>query len=76
MQGAISRLLETELQRVMIARGDSQFSFRIVDPAEVPKYRSWPKRSVILAIAILAGGLAGVGAVFVRLAWTKALTGG
>jgi uncharacterized protein involved in exopolysaccharide biosynthesis len=74
VQGAISRLLETELQRVMVARGDRQFSFRIVDPAEVPKYRSWPKRSIILAVAILAGGLAGVAAVFARQSFGRART--
>ena len=63
---AISRLLETELQKTMVARGDKQFAFRIVDHADVPKRRSWPKRRVILAVGILAGGVAGLAAVLVR----------
>jgi uncharacterized protein involved in exopolysaccharide biosynthesis len=62
---AISKLLETELQKVMVARGDKQYAFRIVDHADVPKWRSWPKRRVIVAIGILAGGLAGLAAAFV-----------
>ena len=66
VQQAISRLLETELQRVMVARGEKQFSFLIVDPASVPKWRSSPKRTVWVALGILAGGLAGLFAVFVR----------
>jgi len=63
---ALSRILETELQKVMVARGDKQYAFRVVDRADVPKWRSWPKRKVILAVGILAGFLAGLLAVFVR----------
>lgn len=66
VQQAISRLLETELQRVMVARGDKQFSFRIVDPAAVPKLRASPRRFVWVALGILAGGLIGLLALFVR----------
>jgi uncharacterized protein involved in exopolysaccharide biosynthesis len=74
IEQAASRLLETELQRVMVARGDKEFSFRIVDRAEVPKYRSWPKRSVILVLGIFAGFLVGVGSVFLRQSLKKART--
>src|SRR5579859_3943009 len=63
---AIAKLLETELQKVMVARGDRQYAFRVVDHADVPKRRSWPRRRVIVAVGILAGGLAGFAAVFLR----------
>ena len=63
---AISKILETELQKVMLARGEKQFAFRVIDHADVPKRRSSPKRRVVLALGILAGGLAGLAAVFVR----------
>lgn len=63
---AIVKLLESELQKVMVARGDKQYAFRVVDHADVPKRRSAPKRRVILAIGILAGGLAGLVAVYMR----------
>jgi uncharacterized protein involved in exopolysaccharide biosynthesis len=66
IQQAISKLLETEMQKLMVARGDKQFAFRVVDPAAVPKWRSWPKRTVLVELGILAGGLAGLVAVFVR----------
>jgi|SRR5882762_4260209 len=66
VKSAISRVLETELQKVMVARGDKQFAFRVVDHADVPKRRSSPKRRVVVALGILAGGLAGLAAVFVR----------
>jgi uncharacterized protein involved in exopolysaccharide biosynthesis len=70
VQQAIARLLETELQKVMIARGVQGFSFRIVDHAAVPRFRDWPKRTIIVAIGILFGGFLGLFAVFVREAIT------
>jgi uncharacterized protein involved in exopolysaccharide biosynthesis len=63
---ALARILETELQKVMVARGDKQYAFRVVDHADVPKWRSWPKRKVIVALGMLAGGLAGFAAVLIR----------
>jgi uncharacterized protein involved in exopolysaccharide biosynthesis len=66
VQQAISKLLESELEKVMVARGAKQFAFRVVDPAEVPKWRSSPKRTVTVALGLLAGALLGLLAVFVR----------
>jgi uncharacterized protein involved in exopolysaccharide biosynthesis len=66
VEQAVSKLLEAEMQKVMIARGNKQYAFRVVDPAEVPKWRSWPKRTVVVALGVLLGGLLGVVAVFVR----------
>ena len=60
VEQAISKLLESELQKVMVARGAKQFAFRVVDPAEVPKWRSSPKRTVTVALGLFAGGLVGL----------------
>jgi uncharacterized protein involved in exopolysaccharide biosynthesis len=37
LQQSIGRLLDAELQRLMLARGNEQFSFRVIDPAQVPR---------------------------------------
>lgn len=66
LQTAISRLLETELQKLMLARGNAEFAFRVVDPAQVPQLRSWPPRLLITALSALLGGIAGVAFVIVR----------
>lgn len=60
LQTAISRLLETELQKLMLARGNAEFAFRVVDSAQVPELRSWPPRLLICALSVLLGGIAGV----------------
>lgn len=57
LRDAAARLLESELQKVMLARGENEFAFRIVDPAQTPKMRYWPKRSFVVIFAMFLGGL-------------------
>jgi len=57
LRDAVARLLENELQKVMLARGEKEFAFRIVDPAQTPKLRFWPKRTLIVILATVIGGL-------------------
>ncbi len=72
LQQTIGRLLESELQKVMLARGNEEFAFRVIDAAEVPKQPSRPRRSLIAIIGTMLGGMLGVFAVFVRHMVTKA----
>ncbi|NGX17012.1 Wzz/FepE/Etk N-terminal domain-containing protein [Wenzhouxiangella sp. XN24] len=69
LQHAIGRLLETELQKVMLARGNNEFAFRVIDAAQSPKYRASPKRSLIAIVGTLVGGLLGLLWVFVANAF-------
>ena len=66
LQQAISNLLEREMQKLMMARGNEQFAFRVIDPAEPPKKRSWPARTLIVAAAVAAGGLLAILFLLVR----------
>jgi uncharacterized protein involved in exopolysaccharide biosynthesis len=66
LQQSIGRLLESELQKLMIARGNREYSFRILDHAEVPKYPSWPKRPIIVAAGGLLGGMLALFVVLLR----------
>lgn len=68
LQQSISRLLENELQTLMLARGNEEFAFRIVDRATVPKWRSKPKRVLVVCAATLGGGIVTViGVVLVQV---------
>jgi uncharacterized protein involved in exopolysaccharide biosynthesis len=66
LQTAVAHLIENELQKTMLARTTREFAFRVVDRAEIPKLRAWPKRGIVVALGILAGGLVGMVAVFIR----------
>jgi uncharacterized protein involved in exopolysaccharide biosynthesis len=67
LQQSIGRLLESELQKLMLARGKREFSFQIIDRAEPPKWRQRPKRTQIVVIATVFGGLVGVLIVLFRV---------
>ena len=69
LQQAASRLLENELQKAMIARGNNEYAFRVVDRPDVPKRRSRPNRKLTVALGFLAGGIIGALIVFVRAAF-------
>jgi uncharacterized protein involved in exopolysaccharide biosynthesis len=60
LQDSISRLLEAEMQKDMLARGTAEYSFRIVDVAEPPARRAWPKRTLIVVMAFSLSLLASV----------------
>lgn len=57
LQQSTSHLLENEMQTLMLARGNREFAFRVVDHASAPKWRSWPKRTLLVSAATLAGGV-------------------
>ena len=68
VQQSIGRLLDQEMQTVMLARGNPEYAFKVIDPAKVPKTRSSPKRMEITLTALIAGGFFGVLFVFLRQA--------
>ena len=65
LQESIGRLLESELQQLMLAKGNEEFAFKILDPAVSPKRRERPKRALIAIVGTILGGLLGVFAVLV-----------
>jgi uncharacterized protein involved in exopolysaccharide biosynthesis len=68
LQQSMGRVLEGEMQKLMLARGNEQFAYKIIDPATPPKQRDAPKRALIAIVATLAGGFLGLLAVFLRKA--------
>jgi uncharacterized protein involved in exopolysaccharide biosynthesis len=69
LQQSMGRVLEGEMQKLMLARGNEEFAFKVIDKATPPKQREAPRRSLIAIAATLAGGFLGILAVFLRQAW-------
>ena len=57
LQQSISGLLENEMQKLMLARGNSEYAFRIIDRAEVPRAKSKPRVTLIVAVATVFGAM-------------------
>jgi uncharacterized protein involved in exopolysaccharide biosynthesis len=58
LQQSIGRVLESELQKLMLAKGNKEFAFRVLDHAQIPKYRTSPDRVLITTLAIIIGACA------------------
>lgn len=66
LQQAISRLIETEMQKLMLARNSDDYAVRTIDAAQVPKRPESPKKAIVVILATLAGG-------FLSLVWIGGL---
>lgn len=66
LQQSVGQLLERELEKLMLAQGNEEFAFRVIDSASVPKVPSRPSRRNIVILSVLLGGVAAVLFVFGR----------
>ncbi len=64
LQQAVGRILEAELQKLMLARGNQEFAFRVIDSAQPPDRRVRPKRILVVTIGAFVGGLVALLSVF------------
>jgi uncharacterized protein involved in exopolysaccharide biosynthesis len=55
LQQSVGRVIEAQLQQLIIAKSNDEYAFRILDHAQVPKYRDHPHRSVVIGLAMFAG---------------------
>ena len=72
LQQSIGRMIEAELQKLMLARGNREFAFRIVDEAQVPKRRISPRRTLIVSASLMLGLVLGIGFALLRRRYRQA----
>ena len=65
LQQAIGSVLENELQKLMLARGNNEFALRIIDSAYPPKDRARPNRKLVVLVGGVLGGMFGLGWVLI-----------
>lgn len=76
LQQAIGRLMEGQMEKLMLARGNEEFAFRVIDKAHVAKRPYSPKRRLVVIMSGLAGLLMGVLLVIGRALYTGSLSSG
>lgn len=68
IQQALYRLIEAQTKTMTVASTREEYAFRVVDPAVAPEQRIRPKRTLMVAMGMLAGLIFAVTAVLVRRA--------
>jgi uncharacterized protein involved in exopolysaccharide biosynthesis len=68
LQQSIGRVLESEMQKMVLARANDEFAFKIVDSATPPRHRYSPKRGLALVLSALLGFALAATVVVVRCA--------
>ena len=71
MQTVFYQLIEEQTKSLMLAEVQDEFAFKVIDPAVVPEEKVGPKRALICVLAVLLGGMLGVGIVLVRFAFKE-----
>jgi uncharacterized protein involved in exopolysaccharide biosynthesis len=68
LRAAIYQLMESEIKKEMIARGNDQYAFKVIDPAVVSEKKSFPEPVLWISAGCALGLAVGVGAALVRYA--------
>jgi LPS O-antigen subunit length determinant protein (WzzB/FepE family) len=67
MQQAIYQLIEAKIKKIMVAKSQDEYAFKVIDPAVPPQERVRPKRLAILVLGFLCGLLISMFAVLIRV---------
>ena len=68
LQTVMYNLVESEMQRLMLANGRLEYSFVLVDPAVAPEVRTSPQRTIMVMIGGLIGVILGAAIAFIHQA--------
>ena len=60
LKDATSNLLEGQMQILMMSASDKAYVFKILDAPIAPELRSWPKRTFLVIIGTILGGIISV----------------
>ncbi len=67
LQQVLYSLIESEMQTIMLAKLKEEYAFAVIDPAVPPERRSFPQRTLIVAIGTILGAFIALVAVLIRL---------
>ena len=68
---AIYTILQTEINKAMLARGNAEYAFKILDPAVPPERPSTPPASFLMLVALIGSLGFSVLVAFIHVAWIK-----
>jgi uncharacterized protein involved in exopolysaccharide biosynthesis len=66
LQNSLGQLLESEMQKLLLARGNEEFAFKVIDAAVAPEEPYRPRKAVMLVIWFCVGLLVAGIAVYLK----------
>jgi uncharacterized protein involved in exopolysaccharide biosynthesis len=66
---AIYSLLQTEINKAMLARGSDEYALKTIDPAFVPERAYFPNFIIWTLVGFFTGLLLSISALFIRSSW-------
>lgn len=73
---AIYAILQSEIYKVMLARGNNEYALKVLDPAFAPGVKSSPKLSIWLPVGFVGGVILGCFVLFLRNEWRSGARSG
>jgi uncharacterized protein involved in exopolysaccharide biosynthesis len=71
LQRVMYSLIEAEMKQLTLANGRIEYAFAVVDPAVPPEIRHSPRRTLMVLIGGVLGGMLGVIIALVHSAWSR-----
>jgi len=59
LRQAVGRLIESEIQTIMLAQAKSEYAFRVIDPPRVPYEPTSPRKILIIVVSAFGGVVIG-----------------
>jgi uncharacterized protein involved in exopolysaccharide biosynthesis len=66
---AIYTILQGEINKSMLARGSSEYAFKIIDPARIAEKQSSPIKSLWIIIGLFSGAFLAIAAILIHSSW-------
>jgi uncharacterized protein involved in exopolysaccharide biosynthesis len=66
---AIYTILQGEINKAMLARGSSEYSFKIIDPARIAEKQSSPIKSLWIIIGLFSGAFLAIAVTLIHSSW-------
>jgi LPS O-antigen subunit length determinant protein (WzzB/FepE family) len=72
---ALYNLVELETKKIAVANARTEYAFKVVDPAVVPRRKTSPKRVIFLILGMFIGLVASIVVILTRLPSGVGVTG-